>query len=661
MLGNFLATVTKVSKMTGVIVPPNNNLGENTYTTTSNTIRPSTSTVSLQPTHNLDEARNTHRQNMNGISHRPIQFPASSIARSVNSMTSSYSWEMGPQPQRQTTEQIRQIEGRQPTDNVLFGLSKQQIPSAYDNLMVNLTQEEGRRMLQETRGRRMGPQNPHTLPSRSASHDPAGYRHDLMDQQNARYPEIPSVPSSNNGDIGTSNASESYQIYRRARSSPPRLTDIPPNFISQINRRMEAYQIECNKGAPVNLSSNSSSGNEAHSNSTMTMAAVSTERCTDWVKDSRICENIKNHYSIKDVEKTETTDQPKRKEKGDGFVGGQSSGDDSTAASCGSTPPTAEGSDDSKNSSDTDSPDNDTSGTLQKDNRDNEKEQHKRVHYQDHKLSAKNIKQHQKINRRLQRSPMKLVQKKSTEFQKPRKSKKDKKPKHHNNETVVENDASKNNGNGASDSNGTSDSNGEGNSSNGNGAIDQWTRSSSNTPSPPTSFGSVGSNDNSSTDPSSSSTDANQAMTSHFPKPFWKKRYCEDTNESSTQPANDNIQSSITNNEAEPTGSQSEKQSAKSEDSDTTKSSSPGVEEMHQTIPAKRRKLEKLQHETSSYIGNTINQIPEVTDLNEEINTRRRKGIKDNSSNSSSPRLPTPSDNSTAISTDSGHESRSSD
>jgi len=256
---------------------------------------------------------------------------------------------------------------------------------------------------------------------------------------------------------------------------------------------------------------------------------------------------------------------------------------------------------------------------------------------------------------------MKLVQKKSTEFQKPRKSKKDKKPKHHNNETVVENDASKNNGNGASDSNGTSDSNGEGNSSNGNGAIDQWTRSSSNTPSPPTSFGSVGSNDNSSTDPSSSSTDANQAMTSHFPKPFWKKRYCEDTNESSTQQANDNIQSSITNNEAEPTGSQSEKQSAKSEDSDTTKSSSPGVEEMHQTIPAKRRKLEKLQHETSSYIGNTINQIPEETDLNEEINTRRRKGIKDNSSNSSSPRLPTPNDNSTAISTDSGHESRSSD
>merc|ERR1712241_662263 len=218
--------------------------------------------------------------------------------------------------------------------------------------------------------------------------------------------------------------------------------------IAQIDRSMNAYQIEYNKGAPVNLSSNSSSGNEGHSNSTTTMAAVSAERCTDWVKDSRICvqknELIKdNHYSIKDVEKTETADQPKRKEKGNGFVGGQSSGDDSTAASCGSTPPTAEGSDDSKNSSDTDSPDNDTSGTLQKDNRDNEKEQHKRVHYQDHKLSAKNIKQHQKINRRLQRSPMKLVQKKSTEFQKPRKSKKAKTPKRHSNETEAENNASK--------------------------------------------------------------------------------------------------------------------------------------------------------------------------------------------------------------------------
>merc|ERR1719394_1289246 len=347
-----------------------------------------------------------------------------------------------------------------------------------------------------------------------------------MSQQMNQYPEIPSVPSSNNGDgIGTSNASDSYQIYRRARSSPPRLTDIPPNYIAQIDRSVNAYQIEYNKGGPVNLSSNSSSGNEGHSNSTMTMAAVSAERCTDWVKDSRICvqknELIKdNHYSIKDVEKTETTDQAERKTaKGSNYPGGQSSGDDSTAASCGSTPPTVEGSDDSKNSSDTDSPDNDASGNMKQDKRETEEKQHKRVHYQDHKLSAKNIKQHQKINRRLQRSPMKLVQNKSTEFQKPKKSKKVKVAKHHNKESENEKDASKSNTNGGSDSNGTSDSNGEGNgsngSSNGNGTSDQWTRSSSNTPSPPTSFGSAGSNDNtSSIDPSSSSTEGLQVMSS---------------------------------------------------------------------------------------------------------------------------------------------------
>merc|ERR1719511_271377 len=185
--------------------------------------------------------------------------------------------------------------------------------------------------------------------------------------------------------------------------------------------------------------------------------------------DSRICvqknELIKdNHYSIKDVEKTDSTDQGETKsEKRSNYPGGQSSGDDSTAASCGSTPPTVEGSDDSKNSSDTDSPDNDASGNMKQDKRETEEKQHKRVHYQDHKLSAKNIKQHQKINRRLQRSPMKLVQNKSTEnFQKPRKAKKAKVPKHHNKETETEKDAAKNNGNGASDSNGTSDSNGEG-------------------------------------------------------------------------------------------------------------------------------------------------------------------------------------------------------
>merc|ERR1719208_659790 len=446
-----------------------------------------------------------------------------------------------------------------------------------------------------------------------------------MNQQMNQYPEIPSVPSSNNGDIAASNASDSYQI-------------------------------EYNKGAPVNLSSNSSSGNEGHSNSTMTMAAVSAERCTDWVKDSRICvqknELIKdNHYSIKDVEKTESTDQGETKsEKRSNYPGGQSSGDDSTAASCGSTPPTVEGSDDSKNSSDTDSPDNDASGTMKKDKPKTDEKHHKRVHYQDHKLSAKNIKQHQKINRRLQRSPMKLVQNKSTEFQKPKKSKKIKVPKHHNKEPGKEKDASKSNGNGGSDSNGTSDSNGEGNvsngSSNGNGTSDQWTRSSSNTPSPPTSFGSAGSNDNtSSIDPSSSSTEGIQVMSTHFPKPFWKKRFCED--EASTQHSNDNIQTTINTNETK----------TKSDDSDTNKSSGSGGKEGQQTAPGKRRKLStgKYQHD---------HEITEETDLcnpNENNTSRRRKGVTENSSSETSSRTTSPNERSNAISTDSGHESRGSD
>jgi len=339
-----------------------------------------------------------------------------------------------------------------------------------------------------------------------------------------------------------------------------------------------------------------------------------------------------------------------KSEKRGNYPGGQSSGDDSTAASCGSTPPTVEGSDDSKNSSDTDSPDNEATATIKQDKPKTDEKHHKRVHYQDHKLSAKNIKQHQKINRRLQRSPMKLVQNKSTEFQKPQKSKKVKKAKHHNKESGNEKDASKSNTNGGSDSNGTSDSNGEGNgsngSSNGNGTSDQWTRSSSNTPSPPTSFGSGGSNDNtSSIDPSSSSTEGLQVMSSHFPKPFWKKRFCED--EASTHQSNDNIQSTININETK----------SKSEDSDTNKSSGSGAEETQQTTPAKRRRLStgKYQHDDE------ITQETDLCNPNEDINSRRRKGVKDNSSSETSSRTTSPNERSQAISTDSGHESRGSD
>merc|ERR1712088_782068 len=112
----------------------------------------------------------------------------------------------------------------------------------------------------------------------------------------------------------------------------------------------------------------------------------------------------------------------------------------------------------------------------------------------------------------------------------------------------------------------------------------EWTRSSSNTPSPPTSFGSVGSNDNSSsTDPSSTdpSTDNQQTMSTHFPKPFWKKRFCEDSgeNSSTSQQAHDDSHFST-----------SSKVKSQSDLETSTNSSGIGMEETHHL--GKRRKIE---------------------------------------------------------------------
>ena len=186
---------------------------------------------------------------------------------------------------------------------------------------------------------------------------------------NVQYSDITSVPSSQNGDVGTSNASDVYPIYRRARSSPPRITDIPSSYLIDNDKLMRnhVYPEDYNK-APVNLSSNSSSGNEEKS--AMTMAAVSAERCTDWVSDSTEC--IKkndlgndNHYSLKDAGDTGSPSESEGKKKGtkrersnekrgNFKVGHPSSGDDSAAASCGSTPPMEGEGDDSSNSSDKD-------------------------------------------------------------------------------------------------------------------------------------------------------------------------------------------------------------------------------------------------------------------------------------------------------------------
>jgi len=137
----------------------------------------------------------------------------------------------------------------------------------------------------------------------------------------------------------------------------------------------------------------------------------------------------------------------------------------------------------------------------------------------------------------------------------------------------------------------------------------------------------------SSIDPSSSSTEGLQVMSSHFPKPFWKKRFCED--EASSHQSNDNIQSTINIDETK----------SKSEDSDTNKSSGSGGEETQQTSPAKRRKLS-----TGNYHHD--DEITEETDLcnaNEDVNSRRRKGVKDNSSSETSSRTVSPNERSNAI------------
>lgn len=648
-MGNFLSTVTKVSKMSGSMSPLNpvpntyTSRPENTYTTTTNTIRSSASIFSSPHTSNLDESI---RQNVNSIINHHNNYSTSS-SRSITSLTNSNPWESAPQP--------RQVQARKPTnerqqssDDSGYRGAQRQSSTPYENIML-LNNE---RVL--NRGRRFGQQNVSTMNSRSASHDPAGSSSLMFpNQPNVQYPEIPSVPSSNNGDAGTASMADTYQIYRRARSSPPRITDIPTVYYTNFEK-MEGnneYQEEYNKNAPVNLSSNSSSGNEVPACSTMNLASVSADRCSDWVKDSRACaqknELIKdNHYSIKDAESQNKNGEFTGTEQTNMFAAGTSSGEDSTVASCGSTPPMTgrndaiDANDYQKNSSDTSSD--------KGEKRESKKDQHKRAHHQDHKLCGKNMKQHKKQNRRLQRSPMKLVQGKQTGFQKPVKSKKLKSAKQHNKEAfdAKKEENSRNNGNGNSDSNGTSDSNLD---NNGNGPS-EWTRSSSNTPSPPTSFGSVGSNENSSSDPSSN--DIHQQMSTHFPKPFWKKRYCEDSSESSTQQTQDNLK---------PT----DVEKVKSEDNDPNNSSSNSAEETDES-QSKRRKIERCSDEgTDSDKGNDSSDVG-VTDyptshLNEDINKIRNKNNERRRSNDSSPRILNHNETSNMISTDSGHESRGSD
>merc|ERR1711997_1216694 len=205
----------------------------------------------------------------------------------------------------------------------------------------------------------------------------------------------------------------------------------------------------------------------------------------------------------------------------------------------------------------------------------------------------------------------------------------------------------------------------------------EWTRSSSNTPSPPPSFGSVGSNDNSSsTDPSSTdpSTDAQQTMSTHFPKPFWKKRFCEDSgeNSSTSQPAHNSSQQSLFS-----AGSNAKSQS----DLETsTNSSGIGMEETQHL--GKRRKIEIYEEDnTNSYVGNkqneaktremevesqySSNQGSSLEDLSRRSSPSSvKEGVNEfekeqqQQSSDSSPGVPNYTEASNTISTDSGHDSR---
>merc|ERR1712193_76672 len=250
-----------------------------------------------------------------------------SSSRGTNSVTNSYPWEMGNTDHQGLMR--KHFDARQKANSVGYGRNPQETPSSYESMMMFNNER------QISRGRRSS-HNVSTLPSRSASHDPGSYFRDPQfgmmagGNPNVHYSDITSVPSSQNGDVGTSNASDVYPIYRRARSSPPRITDIPSSYLIDNDKLMRnhVYPEDYNK-APVNLSSNSSAGNE--------------------------------------------------EKRGNFKAGHPSSGDDSAAAPCGSTPPMEGEGDDSSNSSDKDNVPH-PPVTSHADKRGNEKDSHKRVH-----------------------------------------------------------------------------------------------------------------------------------------------------------------------------------------------------------------------------------------------------------------------------------------
>jgi hypothetical protein len=160
-------------------------------------------------------------------------------------------------------------------------------------------------------------------------------------------------------------------------------------------------------------------------------------------------------------------------------------------------------------------------------------------------------------------------------------------------------------------------------------------------------------------------------MSTHFPKPFWKKRFCEDSgeNSSTSQQAHDSSHFS--------TGSKVKSQS----DLETsTNSSGIGMEETHHL--GKRRKIEiyeedatnsyaeKKQNESktremeveSQYSSNHGSSLEDLSRRSSPVS--EKEGVNEfekeqqQRSNDSSPGVPNFTEASNTISTDSGHDSR---
>ena len=144
MMGNFLSTVTKVSKMSSPklqLKPPS----DNTYTTTTNTIRSSTSSFSLpHSSHNIDES--IRQQNVNNMVNHQNNALSMSSSRSVTSLTNSNPWESTTQPRQ--VQARKPINEREKSDNIGYRVNQSKSP--YENIMLS----NNERILK--RGRRIG-------------------------------------------------------------------------------------------------------------------------------------------------------------------------------------------------------------------------------------------------------------------------------------------------------------------------------------------------------------------------------------------------------------------------------------------------------------------------------------------------------------------------